>query len=176
MMGGVAWAQYAVHCVILSLLSIGGINTVIPELHRFVVDVHPWLTDQQFADLFAIAQAAPGPNFFVFCLVGWQIAGFLGAAVGVIALCAPCCLLTFITTRLWQRFHETLARRALQGGLAPLAVGLVLATGYVLSRAAIHGWATAAITLATIVLTLVTRIHPLWLFAVGGVFGVLGFA
>lgn len=166
----------AAHFALLSVLSIGGVNAVMPELHRYVVEVQGWLTDAQFADLFAIAQAAPGPNFLIVGLIGWQVAGLIGAAVAVAAIITPCGLLAFVVSGLWQRFHDTLWRRAVQGGLAPLTVGLVLAAGYVLGRAAIHGWATLAITVATVVLTVTTRIHPLWIFAAAGVIGILGFA
>ncbi|HXP31855.1 MAG TPA: chromate transporter [Stellaceae bacterium] len=171
-----AWLLITAQFALLSLLSFGGINTVLPEVHRFVVDVHGWLSDSEFADLFAIAQAAPGPNFLIASLIGWQVAGLLGAVGAALGICGPPCILTFFMARLWQRFHGSMWRRALQDGLAPLTVGLVLATGYVLSRAAIHGWVTGAITAATVALTLATRVHPLWLFAVAGVLGIFGLA
>ena len=43
----------------LSLLAIGGVNTVLPEMQRQVVRVHGWMTPAEFAALFALAQAAP---------------------------------------------------------------------------------------------------------------------
>ena len=89
----------------LSLVAFGGANAVIPEIHRQAVDVHHWMTDQDFASLFAIAQAAPGPNFLVSTLVGWKAAGLLGALVATAAMCAPSCLLTFWVAKVWDRYR-----------------------------------------------------------------------
>ncbi|HEX5847398.1 MAG TPA: chromate transporter, partial [Rhodoplanes sp.] len=54
---------------LLSLLAVGGINAVIPEMHRQVVDLHQWMTDERFGELYAISQAAPGPNVMVVALI-----------------------------------------------------------------------------------------------------------
>ena len=48
--------------VTLSLLSVGGAITTVPEMHRYLVAQNPWLTDSQFSASIALAQAAPGPN------------------------------------------------------------------------------------------------------------------
>ena len=65
----------------LSLLSIGGGNTVLPEMHtKSVVDYH-WLTDSQFADVFAISQAAPGPSILIVTLIAY-FASELGVVAG----------------------------------------------------------------------------------------------
>ena len=66
----------------LSLLAFGGGNTILPEMQRQVTQVHPWLTPQEFAALFALAQAAPGPNMLISTLIGWRIAGLAGAGLG----------------------------------------------------------------------------------------------
>jgi chromate transport protein ChrA len=73
----------------LSLLAIGGINALLPEFHRVVVDVEGWMTSAEFADLFALAQLAPGPNAMVVSLLGWKVAGIPGAFVATIAACGP---------------------------------------------------------------------------------------
>ena len=75
-LAALAW-QFAV----LSLVAFGGANAVIPEIHHQSVEVRHWMTDQDFAALFAIAQAAPGPNFLVSTLVGWKAAGLPGAVL-----------------------------------------------------------------------------------------------
>ena len=55
----------------LSLLSIGGGNVVLPEMHLRAVNGHHWLSDSQFADIFSISQAAPGPSILIVTLVGY---------------------------------------------------------------------------------------------------------
>ena len=55
----------------LSLLSIGGGNAVLPEMHMQAVVGKHWLTNSQFADVFSISQAAPGPSILIVTLVGY---------------------------------------------------------------------------------------------------------
>ena len=70
---------------ILSLVAVGGANAVLPEMHRQLVDLHGWLDDATFAQLYALAQAAPGPNILVASVMGWRIGSW-----GGIRLCAEC--------------------------------------------------------------------------------------
>jgi len=67
------------HFLLLSVLAFGGANAIIPEIHRDAVVVSHWMSDRQFADLFAISQASPGPNILIVTLVGYHVAGVAGA-------------------------------------------------------------------------------------------------
>lgn len=163
-------AQFA----LLSLLSFGGMNVVLPDAQRFLVEVHHWLTNQQFADFFAIAQAAPGPNFLMFGLIGWKIAGVFGAVAATLAIGVPAGIVAYIVGGLWQRFRNAPWRRAMQAGLAPVTIGLVFSSGYVLAAAADHNWFTFLITAATAIITLGTDINPLWIFFGAGLLGAFG--
>ncbi|MDX9737331.1 MAG: chromate transporter, partial [Azonexus sp.] len=58
--------------VILSFVAFGGATALLPEMHRVVVLEHGWLDDTTFTHLYAIAQAAPGPNVLVVTLIGWK--------------------------------------------------------------------------------------------------------
>lgn len=160
---------------LLSFLAIGGVNTLIPEIHRRVVDVEHWMTDTDFAQAFAIAQAAPGPNMLIVSVIGWKVSGVLGALVATAAICIPSSLLTFAVAHIWDRFRKAPLRAAIQHGLAPVTVGLVLATGYILARTVDQSWAAFAITGAAVTLTLATRLHPIWVLAAGAAAGVAGF-
>ena len=55
-----------------------------------------------------------------------------------------------------------------------MTVGLILAAGYVVTRGADHNLAAYALTAASVAVFLFTKLNPLWLFAVGGVLGLLG--
>jgi chromate transporter len=162
------------HFSLLSLLAFGGANSVVPEMHRLAVDVHGWTSSPEFADLFAIAQAAPGPNMMIVTLVGLRAAGVPGAIVATVAMCLPSCLLTFTVSRAMTRFADNPWRAALQAGLAPVTVGLVLGTGWLLTRAADHSAAAYALTAAGAAWMLVARWNPLWLLAAGAVLGLAG--
>jgi chromate transporter len=158
----------------LSFLAIGGVNALIPEIHRRVVDVQHWLTDTDFAQAFAIAQAAPGPNMLIVSVIGWKVDGFIGALVATVAICAPSSVLTFAVAHIWDRFRDAPLRVAIQLGLAPVTVGLVLSSGYILARTADKTWSALAVTIATVGIMLTMRIHPLWLLALGATLGAFG--
>lgn len=167
-------AQLAMDFSILSLIAVGGAITVLPEMHRSVVEMHGWMSGAQFADLFALAQAAPGPNILVVSLIGWKVSGFAGAVVATAAVCGPSCVLAFAVSRIWQRFRGARWRAAVEDGLVPVTVGLMLAGGYLITLAADHSWPAFAVTAVTAAVALTTKIHPLWLFGAAGLFGLLG--
>jgi chromate transporter len=151
----------------LSLVAVGGANAVIPEIHRQVVEVHGWMNDATFANLFAIAQAAPGPNVLVVSLIGWQVAGWAGLAVATAAMILPASLLAFAAGRLLARFAGAGWVKCVQDGLVPVAVGLILASGVVMGRASDHGPLTIVITAGTALYVFLSDRNPLWALAVG---------
>ena len=164
----------AANFAMLSLFAIGGANAAIPEMHRLVVEVQHWMTDQQFSDLFAIAQVTPGPNVIITTLIGYQVAGFAGAMVTTAAMVRPTCLATFFITRIWDRFRDAPLRVAIQGGLVPVSVGLLAASAWVLIRTVDTSWVAVAITASTAIIGYFTRINPLWLFAAAALLGAAG--
>ena len=164
----------ALRFAVLSLVAVGGMQSILPEVHRVVVDVNHWMTDAQFTQAYTIAQAAPGPNMLVVTIIGWHVAGLPGALVATAALITPCCTLTFLVARLWQRFRGAPWRQAVERGLAPVTVGLILATGWLLARGASTGWPATVVIAATAILVIFTRVNPLWLFAIGALLGVAG--
>ncbi|QIG95129.1 MULTISPECIES: chromate transporter [unclassified Bradyrhizobium] len=158
----------------LSLLAFGGGNTVLPEMQRQVVDIHHWMTAQEFGALFALAQAAPGPNMMVVPLVGWHVAGFSGVLVTSLAKFGPSSLVTGFALRLWERFKDRPWRRTVQAGLVPVTAGLVTASAIVITHTSVSGWGTALIAALVAIATTTTRIHPLLALAVGAVLGLTG--
>ena len=167
-------AELALDFSLLSLFAIGGVITVLPEMHRGVVEVRGWMSGAEFAQLFALAQASPGPNILVVSLIGWKVAGLAGAAVATAAVCAPTCVLTYAVSRVWQRARGAAWRKTVEEGLVPVTVGLMLAGGYLISLAADHSALAFVVTAATAAVVLTTRIHPLWLLATGGLLGLAG--
>ncbi len=160
---------------LLCAISVGGTNTVMPDMHRFVVEEHGWISDRQFADLYALAQAAPGPNALWVTLIGLQVDGWRGAAATTLALLIPSTALSFAAVTLHARHPHSQLGIALRRGLAPIAVGLMFSSGWLLLRSASDQWQGYAITLATLVAVLRTRLNPLWLIAGGAACGVAGF-
>jgi chromate transporter len=158
----------------LSLLAVGGANAVIPEMHRQAVDVAGWMSDRQFAELFAIAQVAPGPNIIIVTLIGFHVAGVAGALVATAAMVGPSCVLTYFAGRTWERFRHARWRIVIQAGLVPVSVGLIAASAFVVARTADVSWVAVVLTLATAAVGYFTRIHPLWMFAAAAAVGYAG--
>ncbi len=159
----------------MSLLAFGGANAVVPEIHRQAVEIQGWMNGRQFADLFAIAQAAPGPNVMIVTLVGFHVAGFTGGLVATFAMCGPTAVLACFLSRTWDRFREKPWRVAVQAGLVPISVGLVAASAIIFTGIAVHNWVAMLITVATAALAYWTRFNPLWLFGAASLMGLAGF-
>jgi chromate transporter len=153
----------------LSLLTIGGGNSILADIQLQSVTVHHWLSQDQFLDDFAISRGAPGPGTVIVPLIGWQVAGAAGAAVATLAIFLPSSLLFYLVTRAWRlralsRWRDRLAR-----GLAPVSVGLVLASTYsimVANSGGLLGWAVTGVALAILMFT---RAHPFLLLGGGAV-------
>ena len=159
----------------LSLISFGGVSASLPDIHRFFVDQHHWLSSEEFTRLFGIANAAPGPNMMVVGVLGYQMAGPLGAILSFAAMAAPSSLFAYYVGGVWERFRYRPWRIAIQAGLVPLTVGLLLASGYVLTLAADgHSWVAFGVTAATIAMCMLTRVHPLWSLGVAALLGAAG--
>jgi chromate transporter len=167
-------ATLALQLAVLSLLAVGGANAIVPELHRQTVVLTGWLTEQQFVELFAIAQAMPGPNFILVTLIGYHVAGVAGALTATAAMCGPTCLLAYFVGKGWERFKHAPWRIVIQAGLVPVSIGLLCASAVVLARVADHNLVAVAITAATAAITCFTRVNPLWMFGVGGLAGLAG--
>lgn len=158
----------------LSILSIGGGNTVLPEMHRKAVDSYHWLSDKQFADVFAISQAAPGPSILIVTIIGYKAAGIPGALLATIAMMLPAGILVYLVSRVWEKAKDSAFRKAVEKGLAPLTVGLILASGWVMSKAADHDWRAYILTAVCTAIFTTTKINPLFIVAAAGVVGWLG--
>ena len=144
-----------------SVVSIGGIAGMIPEIHRQAVEANGWLTDSQFATTFAISQIAPGPNIMIMSLVGWRVAGAAGLLVATLATVVPTGAIALLARRGESRLSHALWYRIARSSLAPIIVGLVLASGLVTARAAISGPAGIVIAAAVGLFTTFVRTNPL---------------
>jgi chromate transporter len=164
------------HLALLSSISFGGIPSVLPDIRNFVVTAHGWLTDREFANCFAVAQAIPGPNMILMMsYIGWKVAGFPGAIASAFATFGPPCTMYYSGYRLWDRFREARWQRITRAGIAPLTIGLIIAGGTVMARTADANRQSAAVTGAAAGLLLATRVNPLWMIAAAGMLGGLGF-
>ncbi|MGD9762324.1 MAG: chromate transporter [Candidatus Binatia bacterium] len=167
-------ARIAVVFGSLSLVSVGGGNTVLPSVHRAAVHDNHWMEDRQFADIYAIAEAAPGPSSMIVSLVGLKAGGVLGALVAVVAILGPSSALMYAASRTWERFRDADWRIAFERGMGPVTLGLLFASGLTVVRSADQGLVAYAITAVTCYAMVRTKISPLVLMAAAGVLGAFG--
>jgi len=167
------WLTLFGHFLLLSLLSIGGAITVVPDMHRVLVEQMGLLNDTQFSASIAIAQASPGPNVLFVAVMGYQAAGLLGAAATLAGIMLPSTTLALAAGRWGHARREWRPVRAFKAGMAPIVIALLLATGWILS-AQTPGWRHVLLAVAAAVLVWRTRVHLLVLVAAGALVGALG--
>ncbi|MGO8913270.1 MAG: chromate transporter [Bradyrhizobium sp.] len=159
---------------LMSLFAVGGANSAIPEMHRVAVDVQHWLTDRQFADVYAISQLSPGPNVLIVTLIGYSVAGITGALVATLAMCVPTAVLALCVSRFLARSSHARWPAIIQAALVPLSIGLMGASGFILARTSDRTVAAALVTVGAALLASVTRLNPLWMLLAGGCLGFAG--
>lgn len=170
-LGPADWAALFGHFLMLSLLAVGGAITTAPDMQRYVVGDRHWLTEAQFSASVALAQAAPGPNVLFVAVVGYNVGGLAGVAATMIGTLLPSSLLTLRASHWNARHAQSRPVRALHAGLAPITLGLLLATGWILFEPFVADWRGGLLALGTIALMLRTRVSALWPIACGAIVG-----
>lgn len=151
----------------LSFLTVGGGQSILPDIHRQAVDSYGWINESQFLDYFALSRITPGPASLLVTLIGWHVGGWAGAIAASIAIFLPCSLLIYALARVWARYRHATCVRAIEAGLVPVAAGMILASSCTVLRAAEGGaWAWGVAAASTLVLVY-TRVSPFLMLAVG---------
>lgn len=179
------WLAMAGHFVLMSVIAVGGAISTVPEMHRYLVlDTH-WMTENQFASSVTLAQASPGPNVLFVTLMGWNIGlnaggqwlALMSALLATAATVLPCSIVTVMAAR-WSHVNRNHpALRAFKSGMAPVAVGLLLSTGWLLTGKhddPAHQWPLWLVTIGTTFMVLRTRVHIVWLILTGALVGLTG--
>ncbi|MDB5901605.1 MAG: chromate transporter [Betaproteobacteria bacterium] len=167
------WAL-CLYFMMLSFLAIGGAGSVLPEMHRYVVEIHALMTSAQFAQLYSLAQVAPGPNVMYVPLIGWHVAGWIGAVSTMFAVVVPSFTLTFFIAHLHARHPKAAFGIAIRRGLTPITIGLLFASAWILLPAVNQDWRGYVLTALTVALVLRTPLNPIWLLAAGAIAGMTG--
>ena len=179
------WLTMFLHYLSLSLLSVGGVISTAPDMHRFLVAEQQWLTDAQFNASIALAQAAPGPNVLFIALLGWNVGlnaggaltGMLGVFLALLGILLPSTTLTYVAAQWGQRNRERLSVRAFKQGMAPIVVGLMLATSWILALSngnQPQDWPLWALSGTTALIVWRSNFHLLWLLGAGAFLGWFG--
>ena len=176
------WFSLFTQYMLLSLMSIGGAISTTAEMHRFLVEEHHWLTQVQFNESIAIAQAAPGPNVLFVALMGWNVglnagsmaAAFLGVLVTMVGILLPSTTLTYLAAQWGHRNRELRPVRAFKQGMAPIVIALLISSGIILGgghRDPATDWPLWTLSVVSGLIIWRTKIHLLWLLGAGAVLG-----
>ena len=169
-----ALGELFLYFLLLAFIAVGGAPAVLPDMHRYVVEVNGWMTSTQFAEFYTLAQIAPGPNMMYIPLIGWHVGGALGVVAATVPFIVPSLTLTYAVAKLHARYPQAALGYAIRRGLTPITIALIFASGWILLPAVNHDWRGYLLTALTIVVVLRTPISPLWLLAVGAVVGMAG--
>jgi len=175
MSGPAASVALTLHIALLSMISFGGFPSVLPDIRNYVVVANGWLTDREFANFFAIAQALPGPNMILMMsVIGWSVGGLPTAIASALATFGPPCAMYYLAYRLWNRFRDAPWQRIARRALVPVTIGLIIGGGTVMARAADTNWQSVIVTMVAAALVVQARVNPLWVLIAAGVAGGLG--
>ncbi|CAN7343290.1 chromate transporter [Massilia sp. LjRoot122] len=179
------WVGLLVHFLMLSLMQFGGAISVTADMQRYLVEDKGWLSQSQFSDSIALAQAAPGPNVLFVALMGWNLgmntgslgAAFAGMALTMLGILLPSSLLNYQVAQWGHRNRELRAVRAFRLGMAPVVIGMLLATSWLLAGAGTEpsGWPLWLLAALSCLIVWRTRLHLLWVLGAGALLGALGF-
>jgi len=160
--------------LVLSLFAVGGALSALPEMHRIAVEAQHWMTSGEFADMVAIAQLSPGPNVLVVTLIGYHVAGPLGALVATLSMVGSSATLAFIVSRTIDRSRDAEWPRLLQTALVPVSIGLMAASAMILGLSPGQSWLAVVLMIAAAALSLASRINPMLLMLAGALLGFAG--
>lgn len=180
------WFTLFGHYMTLSVMSIGGAISTSSEMHRFLVEQHHWLTQEQFNDSIAIAQAAPGPNVLFVALMGWYVGmnagslplALLGVATTMVGVMLPSTILTYYASQWGHRNRDLQAVRSFKLGMAPIVIALLLSTAWILGSStgtSLSNWPLWVLSAVSMFVMWRTKVHILWMLGAGALLGALGF-
>jgi len=189
-MSALDWLSLFLNMASLSLMAVGGAITLAPEMQKFLVQEKGWITDLQFNASIAIAQSSPGPNLLFVALFGWHVGinatsdvylqtalGLMGALISLLGLLIPSTTLTFFAAQWAQKNKELKVVRAFKQGMAPIVISMLLATCWLLTspqRDITQDWPLLLLASFIALLTLKTKLHILWMLALGAILGAFG--
>ncbi len=189
-MSALDWLSLFLNMASLSLMAVGGAITLAPEMQKFLVQEKGWITDLQFNASIAIAQSSPGPNLLFVALFGWHVGinatndvylqtalGLMGALISLLGLLIPSTTLTFFAAQWAQKNKDLKVVRAFKQGMAPIVISMLLATCWLLTsphRDITQDWPLLLLASFIALLTLKTKLHILWMLALGAILGAFG--
>ena len=147
----------------IGTFTLGGGYAMLPLIQREVVDCKGWIDEEEFLNMIALAQAAPGliaVNSAIF--IGWRIGGWKGVCGAVLGAVLPSFLIILAIAMVFQEWKELPAVEAAFKGIRPAVVALIAAPLFKMAKAAKISWLTALIPVAAALLIWLGHVNPVW--------------
>ena len=167
----------------IGLFSIGGGYAAMPLIQHQVIDIHSWLTMQEFTDIITISQMTPGPiaiNSATF--VGIQVAGIPGALIATFGSVLPSSIIVMTLAFIYYRFKGLEVIQSILKGLRPAVVAMIASAALSLTAMALCGKSTftadidtvnAAILITALIILRKWKLSPMLVMALSGGIGLL---
>lgn len=147
----------------IGTFTLGGGYAMLPLIQREVVDRKGWIDEEEFLNMIALAQAAPGliaVNSAIF--IGWRVGGWRGVAGAVLGAVLPSFLIILAIAIVFQDWKELPAVEAAFKGIRPAVVALIAAPLFKMAKSAKISWITALIPVAAALLIWLGHVNPVW--------------
>ena len=148
----------------IGTFTLGGGYAMLPLIQREVVDRRGWIDEEEFLNMIALAQAAPGliaVNSAIF--IGWRVGGWKGVAGAVLGAVLPSFLIILMIAMVFRDWKDLPAVEAAFKGIRPAVVALIAAPLFKLAKAAKISWLTALIPVAAALLIWLGHVNPVWI-------------
>ena len=147
----------------IGTFTLGGGYAMLPLIQREVVDRKGWINEEEFLNMIALAQAAPGliaVNSAIF--IGWRVGGWRGVAGAVLGAVLPSFLIILAIAIVFTDWKEQTAVEAAFKGIRPAVVALIAAPLFKMSKSAKLGCLTALIPITAALLIWLLHVNPVW--------------
>ena len=147
----------------IGTFTLGGGYAMLPLIQREVVDHRGWIDEEEFLNMIALAQAAPGliaVNSAIF--IGWRVGGWRGVCGAVLGAVLPSFVIILAIAMIFQEWKELPAVEAVFKGIRPAVVALIAAPLVKMAKSAkLSGWAVL-IPIAAVLLIWLGHVNPVW--------------
>ena len=147
----------------IGTFTLGGGYAMLPLIQREVVERKKWIDEEEFLNMIALAQAAPGliaVNSAIF--IGWRIGGWRGVCGAVLGAVLPSFLIILAIAMVFSEWKELPAVEAAFKGIRPAVVALIAAPLLKMAKAAKISWLTSLIPIAAALLIWLGHVNPVW--------------
>ncbi len=148
----------------IGTFTLGGGYAMLPLIQREVVDRKHWIDEEEFLNMIALAQAAPGliaVNSAIF--IGWRVGGWRGVCGAVLGAVLPSFLIILMIAMVFRDWKEQPAVEAIFKGIRPAVVALIAAPLFKLAKNAKISWITALIPITAALLIWLLHVNPVWI-------------